>query len=109
MAKQGKSGRNIRAPKRLALRSSMRRSEPTSEQASKSVGVVITQVVQEAEGRRRKTGKRSDPAFRPTTFFVRKETQRKASRLLEDQEAGKDLSDLVEELLAKWVTEHSNA
>jgi len=32
---------------------------------------------------------------------VRKETQRKAARLLEDQYAGKDLSDLVEELLAQ--------
>jgi hypothetical protein len=53
-------------------------------------------------------GKRSDPAFRPTTFFVRKETQRKAARLLEDQDAGKDLSDLVEELLATWIAENSH-
>jgi len=54
-------------------------------------------------------GKRSDPAYSPTTFFVRKETKRKAARLLEDQDAGKDLSDLVEELLAKWVSKNSNA
>ena len=53
-------------------------------------------------------GKRSDPAYSPTTFFVRKETKRKAARLLEDQDAGKDLSDLVEELLSKWVVKHSN-
>lgn len=53
-------------------------------------------------------GKRSDPAYSPTTFFVRKETKRKAARLLEDQEAGKDLSDLVEELLAKWIVKNSN-
>jgi hypothetical protein len=62
----------------------------------------------ESGGRGRRAGKRSDPAFRPTTFFVRKETQRKAARLLEDQDAGKDLSDLVEELLANWISEHSN-
>ena len=60
-------------------------------------------------GRGRRAGKRSDPAFRPTTFFVRKETQRKATRLLEDQDAGRDLSDLVEELLATWVSENSHA
>jgi hypothetical protein len=54
-------------------------------------------------------GKRSDPAYSPTTFFVRKETKRKAARLLEDQDAGKDLSDLVEELLTKWVVKNSHA
>ena len=52
-------------------------------------------------------GKRSDPAYTPTTFFVRKETKRKAARLLEDQETGKDLSDLVEELLSGWVSKNS--
>ena len=62
---------------------------------------------QESGGRGRRAGKRSDPAFRPTTFFVRKETQRKAARLLEDRDDGRDLSDLVEELLAKWVGEQS--
>lgn len=54
-------------------------------------------------------GKRSNPEFSPTTFFVRKETKRKAARLLEDTNAGKDLSDLVEELLTNWVSERSNA
>ena len=53
-------------------------------------------------------GKRSDPAYSPTTFFVRKETKRKAARLLEDQDAGKDLSDLVEELLAEWLVKNSH-
>jgi hypothetical protein len=109
VAIQNKSARGIGSPKRLAVRSAKRRSEPTSEHANQPAAVVTTQVGQGAQGRSRKTGKRSDPAFRPTTFFVRKETQRKASRMLEDQEAGKDLSDLVEELLAKWVAEHSHA
>jgi hypothetical protein len=52
-------------------------------------------------------GKRSDPEYAPTTFFVRKDTKRKAARLLEDMNAEQDLSDLVEQLLAKWVAEHS--
>jgi len=54
-------------------------------------------------------GKRSDPAYSPTTFFVRKETKKKAARILmDDAHAGKDLSDLVEELLGEWVSKQSN-
>jgi hypothetical protein len=53
-------------------------------------------------------GKRSNPEFSPTTFFVRKDTKRKASRLLEDTNAGKDLSDLVEDLLEQWISKHSS-
>ncbi len=48
-------------------------------------------------------GKRSNPEFSATTFFVRKETKRQAARLLEDANSGKDLSDLVEELLGQWI------
>ncbi len=51
-------------------------------------------------------GKRSNPEFSATTFFVRKETKRQAARLLEDTNSGKDLSDLVEELLGEWVGNH---
>jgi hypothetical protein len=54
-------------------------------------------------------GKRSDPEYSPTTFFVRKQTKRRAAQLLlEDENSDKDLSDLVEQLLAKWVSEHSH-
>jgi hypothetical protein len=53
-------------------------------------------------------GKRSDPAYSPTTFFVRKETKRKAARLLEDQESSQDLSDLVEQLLSEWIGNNSH-
>jgi hypothetical protein len=60
-------------------------------------------------GKARLTGKRSDPEYSPTTFFVRKETKRKATQLLLDDVNSKtDLSDLVEQLLAKWVSEHSH-
>lgn len=62
----------------------------------------------EATAQRRPVGKRSDPEFSPTTFFVRKKTKRKVTQLLlEEENGGKDLSDLVEELLATWLSEHS--
>lgn len=55
-------------------------------------------------------GKRSNPDYSPTTFFVRKDTKRRATQLLlEEAHEGVDLSDLVEELLARWVSEHSHA
>jgi hypothetical protein len=53
-------------------------------------------------------GKRSDPEYAPTTFYVRKDTKRRAGRLLEDINAEQDLSDLIEQLLAKWIAEHSH-
>ncbi len=57
----------------------------------------------------RRVGKRSNPEFSPTTFFVRKQTKRKVAQvLLEEENSDRDLSDLVEELLAKWLSEHSH-
>jgi len=63
---------------------------------------VAAPLVRAAQGSGR-GGKRSNPEFSATTFFVRKETKRQAARLLEDANSGKDLSDLVEELLGQWV------
>jgi hypothetical protein len=96
--------------RRTAARKPMRQSGAPTVQRIQPAGASPSAKVEEGPAQRtRKIGKRSDPAFRATTFFVRKETQRKASRLLEDQDVGKDLSDLVEELLATWIAEHSNA
>jgi hypothetical protein len=77
--------------------------------AGKSKPSVAEDNTPQSTGKRRALGKRSDPDYTPTTFFVRKETKRKAAQmLLEDVNSKTDLSDLVEELLAKWVSEHSN-
>ncbi len=59
--------------------------------------------------KRGRGGKRSNPEYSATTFFVRKDTKRKATQLLLDGVApNKDLSDIVEGLLREWVSEHSN-
>jgi hypothetical protein len=60
-----------------------------------------------ARGRGRPHGKSSDPDFQPTTVILRKRTKRTAARLLEDQETGQDLSDLIEELLTEWIQRNS--
>ena len=59
------------------------------------------------KGRGRPAGKRSNPEFEATTVLLRKRTKRAASRLLQDTEANKDLSDLIESLLSDWISRHS--
>ena len=59
------------------------------------------------KGKGRPTGKRSNPDYEPTTVYLRKTTKRSASRLLEDTNARKDLSDLIEDLLLQWSCKHS--
>jgi hypothetical protein len=61
----------------------------------------------QVRGRGRPPGKSSHPDYQPTTVILRKRTKRTAARLLEDQETGKDLSDLIEELLTEWIQRHS--
>ena len=58
-------------------------------------------------GRGRPPGKRSDPDFQPTTVLLRKNTKKTATRLLEDTNAARDLSDLIEQLLREWIQKHS--
>jgi hypothetical protein len=45
--------------------------------------------------------------YQSTTVILRKRTKRTAARLLEDQETGQDLSDLIEELLNEWIQKHA--
>jgi hypothetical protein len=54
-------------------------------------------------GRGRPRAKSSDPEYQSTTVILRKITKRKAAHLLEDREMGKDLSELIEELLMEWL------
>jgi hypothetical protein len=48
------------------------------------------------------SGKSSNPDFEKVGVYVRTETRRKAERKWEDQ-AGGDLSDLIETLLSKYI------
>jgi hypothetical protein len=58
-------------------------------------------------GRGRPRAKSSDPEYQSTTVILRKLTKRRAAHLLEDREMGKDLSELIEELLTEWLEKHS--
>jgi hypothetical protein len=55
--------------------------------------------------RGRPTGKRSNPDFQPTTVLLRKATKRAATRKLEDDNVDQDLSELIEQLLTRWISQ----
>jgi hypothetical protein len=54
-------------------------------------------------GPQRSSGKRSDPNWRAITVLLRKVNIKLTRRRLEDEEEGKDLSTLIDELLTRWL------
>lgn len=53
--------------------------------------------------RGRPTGKRSDPDFEQTTAYIRKDTHRNVKIALLQEGEEREYSELVEELLSKWL------
>jgi hypothetical protein len=56
---------------------------------------------QDQTGPSRASGKRSDPEWRSVTILMRKSVKKAARRRLEDEEQGRDLSTLIDELLTR--------
>ena len=54
-------------------------------------------------GRGRPRGKRSDPDFDQVTAYIRKHTHQAAKIALLQEGRGREFSELVEDLLAKWL------
>ena len=75
------------------------------EQVNPMVDETIQPSIERGRGRPR--AKSSDPEYQPTTVILRKTTKRRAAHLLEDREMGKDLSELIEELLTEWLERQS--
>jgi len=50
----------------------------------------------------RPPGKRSNPDWEQLTIFIRSETKRAALRRLMENQHGKDLSEVIEQLLSRW-------
>ena len=48
-------------------------------------------------------GKSSDPAYSQYSIYLRKTIRKKVGRALDDADTGQDFSELVEELLEKWL------
>jgi len=63
----------------------------------------------EAESRRRgrPSGKRSDPDYVGFTTYIRKDTHHDVKLALLQEKEGRELSELVEELLTNWLKSKS--
>lgn len=55
----------------------------------------------------RPPGKRSDPNYKQYSVLLKRQTHRKVSSLLRDRESEQDVSELVEQLLEKWLAEQA--
>jgi hypothetical protein len=53
---------------------------------------------------RPRTGKRSDEGFEQVTAYIRRDTHRKIKIALLETDDGRDFSDLVEDLLTRWLS-----
>ena len=53
--------------------------------------------------RGRPPGKRSDPDWKLYSHFLKRSTQRQAAAILFEADDGRDLSDVLQSLLEKWV------
>jgi hypothetical protein len=56
------------------------------------------------QGLQRASGKRSDPQWGSITHLMRKSVKKAVRRRLEDEEQGRDLSTLIDELLTRWLS-----
>jgi hypothetical protein len=66
----------------------------------------VAEPVQETpRPRGRPPGKRSDPAWKLYSHFLKRKTQRAAAALLLDRDDGRDLSDVLQALLEQWIVE----
>jgi hypothetical protein len=59
-------------------------------------------------GKGRPPGKRSDPAWKLYSHFLKKQTHREATNILRNEENGQDLSDVLEQLLEEWLIQHKS-
>ena len=64
----------------------------------------IASSAEEGRGRGRPaTGKRSNPEWKLYSHFLKKQTQRAAAARLQAEDDGRDLSDVLQELLEGWL------
>ncbi|MBS3025405.1 hypothetical protein [Acidiphilium multivorum] len=69
-----------------------------------AIGHATDSVGEEARGRGRPaTGKRSNPEWKLYSHFLKKRTQRAAVARLQAADDGRDLSDVLQELLENWL------
>jgi len=54
-------------------------------------------------GKGRPPGKRSNPEWKLYSHFLKKQTHREATNILRNEDNGRDLSDVLQQLLDEWL------
>ena len=60
-------------------------------------------------GKGRPPGKRSDPAWKLYSHFLKKQTHREVTNILRNEENGQDFSDVLQQLLEEWLIQHKRS
>ena len=60
-------------------------------------------------GKGRPPGKRSDPAWKLYSHFLKRQTHREVTNILRNEENGRDLSDVLQQLLEEWLLRHKKS
>ena len=79
---------------------------PTEEQLDKRAALANQTLVRPTSrvpARKVTLTKSKDPAWKAYSLFLKKETHSEMNFLLRKQDAGEDMSDLVQRLVEKWV------
>lgn len=74
----------------------------TAEPSASSLPVADTAEPERGRGRPA-TGKRSNPEWKLYSHYLKRQTQRAAVARLQQTEDGRDLSDLLQQLLENWL------
>ena len=73
------------------------------QQAAEQPDVPVSVSAEPVRGKGRPPGKRSDPAWKLYSHFLKKQTHREATNILRNEENSRDLSDVLEQLLEEWI------
>jgi hypothetical protein len=84
----------------------LRRQEPTTAEADQPASAALAPAnVAPSGGKGRPPGKRSNPEWKLYSHFLKKQTQREATAILRAEDDPRDLSDVLQELLEKWIAQ----
>ncbi len=101
-AKRGDDG-TASQPAAVLVRSEPETPLPPSPAPLPPATLVAAAMPPEARGKAR-SGKSSDKAnYSQFSVYLRKDTRKKVGRALDDADTGQDFSELVQELLEKWL------
>jgi hypothetical protein len=87
----------------LDVANSRQAATPKKKTRSKTARGLVPPPQTDTSRRGRPAGKRSDPAYEQVTAYIRRDTHKDVKIALLQNGQGREFSELVEELLAKWL------